>query len=320
MGSFMFVEINQALEKIRNVGWISRSEWPTNAEISPSEVDLSESEGRLLRSVPADELDVAKMQSLAQAAGLDLAIEYFPVIDSTNQLLMRRIRVESADTTLMVCDYQCAGRGRRGRHWVSPYARSLAFSYAHTSSKALHELGGLSCVVGLAVLDVLVELGVKDGRLKWPNDVWIEASKLAGILVELANNGSSTVVIVGVGLNVALKPEERALVDQPIADLRSRGVILDRSTLVILFVQKIISYLEHFEKSGFAAFRSAFDAMHLLHQQHVVVHSAIAGESTGARGRVAGVGDSGQLLLETSKGVEELLGGEVSLRPAETIE
>ena len=247
MGSFMFVEINQALEKIRNVGWISRFEWPTNAEISPSEVDLSESEGRLLRSVPADELDVAKMQSLAQAAGLDLAIEYFPVIDSTNRLLMRRMRVESADTTLMVCDYQCAGRGRRGRHWVSPYARSLAFSYAHTSSKALHELGGLSCVVGLAVLDVLVELGVKDGRLKWPNDVWIEASKLAGILVELANNGSSTLVIVGVGLNVALKPEERALVDQPIVDLRSRGVILDRSTLAILFVQKIVSYLEHFE-------------------------------------------------------------------------
>ena len=115
MGPVMFVEINQALEKIRNVGWISRSEWPTNAEISPSEVDLSESEGRLLRSVPADELDVAKLQSLAQAAGLDLAIEYFPVIDSTNRLLMRRMRVESADTTLMVCDYQCAGRGRRGR-------------------------------------------------------------------------------------------------------------------------------------------------------------------------------------------------------------
>ncbi len=233
---------------------------------------------------------------------------------------MQRVRVDSADTTLMVCDYQCAGRGRRGRHWISPYARSLAFSYAHTSSKALHELGGLSCVVGLAVLDVLVELGVEDGRLKWPNDVWIEASKLAGILVELANNGSSTVVIVGVGLNVALKPEERAAVDQPIIDLRSRGVILDRNSLLMLFVQKIVAYLEHFEKTGFAAFLSAFDAVHLLHQREVVVHSAITGETASTRGRVVGVGDSGQLIIETPRGVEELLGGEVSLRPAENRE
>ena len=317
MGSFMFVEINQALEKIRNVGWISRSEWPDSAGIRPSEADLSESEGRLLRTVPADELDLVTLQNLAQTAGFELGIEHFPVIDSTNRQLMERVRDDRAGTTLMVCDYQYAGRGRRGRHWISPYARSLAFSYAHSSSKALHELGGLSCVVGLAVLDVLGDLGVEDGRLKWPNDVWIEASKLAGILVELANHGSSTVAVIGVGLNVALTPEERAGVDQPIIDLRSRGVILDRNRLLMLFVRKIVGYLEHFEQSGFAAFRSAFDAVHLLHQRDVVVHPASVSATTPKRGRVVGVGNRGQLRIETAKGVEDLLGGEVSLRPAE---
>lgn len=319
MGSVMFVEINQALEKIRNVGWISCSEWPTNAEISPSEADLSESDDRLLRTTPADELDIAKLQTLAQSAGLELAIEYYPVIGSTNRLLMERVGAGLLDNTLVTCDYQCAGRGRRGRQWISPYARSLAFSYAHASSKALHELGGLSCVVGLAVLDVLVDLGVEDGRLKWPNDVWIKASKLAGILVELANQGSSTVVIIGVGLNLALKPEERAAVDQPIVDLRSQGVTLDRNSLLMLFVKKIVTYLQHFEKSGFAPFRSAFDAVHLLHRQDVLVHSANAGEATPSSGRVEGVGDSGQLLIQTSSGIAEILGGEVSLRPAENI-
>ena len=111
-------EINQALEKIRDVGWISRSEWPDSAGIRPSEADLSESEGRLLRTVPADELDLVTLQNLAQTAGFELGIEYFPVIDSTNRQLMQRVRDDRAGTTLMVCDYQCAGRGRRGRRGV----------------------------------------------------------------------------------------------------------------------------------------------------------------------------------------------------------
>lgn len=317
MGSYMFIEINQALERIRNAGWISCSEWPASAEISPSEVDLSESEGRLFRATPADEMDVERLQSLARTAGLELAIEHYPVIDSTNRLLMQRGRIDPTVNALVVCDYQFAGRGRRGRQWVSPYARCLAFSYAYPSSKSLHELGGLSCVVGLAVLDALAELGVADARLKWPNDVWIEASKLAGILVELVNHGPSTMVVIGLGVNIALKPAERAAVDQPIVDLRSRGVTVDRNSLLMGFVQKMVAYLEHFEQSGFEAFRSAFDTVHLLHQQDVVVHSAAEGASALTRGRVKGVGDSGQLLIQTLSGLEEILGGEVSLRPAD---
>jgi biotin-(acetyl-CoA carboxylase) ligase len=83
------------------------------------------------------------------------------------------------------------------------------------------------------------------------------------------------------------------------------------------FVAKMASYLRHFERSGFEAFRSAFDAVHLLHQRDVVVHSATEGKSPLTHGRVEGVGGSGQLLIRTPRGLEEMLGGEVSLRPAD---
>ena len=317
MGPHMFVEVNQALERIRVTGWLNSSDWPTSAQISPADVDLSEAEGRLFRATPADEMDLERLDGLARLAGLELAIEHYPVIDSTNRLLMQRMQAEPTGNLLVVCDYQRAGRGRRGRQWISPYARSLAFSYAHASSKALHELGGLSCVVGLAVLDVLIDLGVEGARLKWPNDVWIQGSKLAGILVELANRGSSTIAVIGLGMNIALTPEERAAVDQPIADLLSRGVAVDRNSLLMAFVEKMASYLRHFEHSGFEAFRSAFDAVHLLHRRDVVVHSATEGKSLLTHGSVEGVGGSGQLLIRTSRGLEEMLGGEVSLRPAD---
>ena len=91
MGPHMFVEVNQALERIRATGWLNSSEWPTSAQISPAEVDLSESEGRLFRDTPADEMDVERLDGLARLAGLELAIEHYPVIDSTNRLLMQRM-------------------------------------------------------------------------------------------------------------------------------------------------------------------------------------------------------------------------------------
>ena len=316
MGSFMFAEINQALARIRENGWINSSEWPVGAEISPSAVDLTDSEGRLFRELPADEMDAEKLQTLARMAGLELEIECCPVIDSTNRLLMQRAKVESRIDRLIVCDYQFSGRGRRGRQWISPYARSLAFSYARDSDKALHELGGLSCVVGLAVVDVLTELGVAEAGLKWPNDVWLEGSKLAGILVELVNRGSSTAMIIGVGINVALEPEERALVDQPIADLRSSGITMDRNNLIMTFLPKLMAYLDHFERHGFEPFMPAYDAAHLLHQQDVVVYAATAPEPSLTWGRAVGIGGAGQLCIETATGLEEVIGGEVSLRPA----
>jgi len=316
MGSFMFAEINQALALVRKNGWISTSDWPLGAEISPSEVDLTESAGRLFRASPADEMDAEKLQQLARSAGLEFDIECCSVIDSTNRLLMQRFQIEASTVRLVVCDYQSSGRGRRGRQWISPYARSLAFSYARDSKKSLHELGGLSCVVGLAVTDVLSELGITDAGLKWPNDVWLEGGKLAGILVELARRGPNTAVIIGVGINLALKPEERESVDQPVVDLRSLGVTIDRNNLLMKFLPKLVAYLDRFEKYGFEAFMQAFDAAHLMHQREVVIHAAGSQKSILTRGRAVGIGRSGQLWIETEKGLEEILGGEVSLRPA----
>ena len=136
-----------------------------------------------------EELDLAYLRRIAKDLSLEVEIEYYPVVDSTNRMLVERAGSEELSNVLLTCDYQHAGRGRRGRNWISPYARNLAFSFGHRSEKALHELGGLSCVVGLAITDVLADLGLSGPNVKWPNDVWIEGNKLAGVLVELMQFG-----------------------------------------------------------------------------------------------------------------------------------
>ena len=312
----MFSEINQALETVRRKGGLALKDWPKNAEVSPAEVGLIELDGRLIREFPVDAMDAQRLQQQAQALDLKLAVESYSVIDSTNRQLMQRARSEKISGTLLTCDYQCSGRGRRGRHWISPFGRNLAFSYAHSSGKALHQLGGLSCVVGLAIVDVLSDLGVVNPALKWPNDVWIKGKKLAGILVELASQGTSTQTVIGVGLNMALRPEDKALIDQPVIDLRTCGVDIDRNSLLMELMKKLLAYLEHFERKGFAPFIDAFDAVHALHQQPVVIRTAGSQESTDTYARALGVGAFGQLMIEGQNGTKELFGGEVSLRPA----
>ena len=318
MDPVMFSEINQALETVRRKGGLALKDWPKNAEVSPAEVGLIELDGRLVRELPVDSMDAQRLQQQAQALGLKLAVESYSVIDSTNRQLMQRARSETISGTLLTCDYQWSGRGRRGRHWISPFARNLAFSYAHSSGKALHQLGGLSCVVGLAIVDVLSDLGVVNPALKWPNDVWIKGNKLAGILVELASLGTSTQAVIGVGLNMALRPEDKAKIDQPVIDLRTCGVDIDRNSLLMELVKKLLAYLEHFESKGFVPFMDAFDAVHALHQQAVVIRTTGTKEPTETYARALGVGPSGQLMIEGQNGTEELLGGEVSLRPALT--
>ena len=315
-GFFMYAEINQALESLRRNGALPCTEWPKGAPVAPKDLDLVERRGEWVRVDQVEELDLAYLRRIAKDLSLEVEIEYFPVVGSTNRMLVERAGSEELSNVLLTCDYQHAGRGRRGRNWISPYARNLAFSFGHRSEKALHELGGLSCVVGLAITDALADLGLSNPNVKWPNDVWMEGNKLAGVLVELINSGVGTQVVIGVGLNVALTDAERMQIDQPVIDLVSCGIKRARNDLLIDVVGKVTSYLEHFENNGFAPFIEAFNAVHALHQKQVSVHRAGKNQDPTTLGRVVGLGASGQLLVETIDGVIELLGGEVSLRPA----
>ena len=124
----MYAEINQALEALRQNGSLLSTEWPEGAPVTPAELDLVEQGGRLVRVEQVEELDLAYLRQAAENFGLEALIEYYPVVDSTNGLLVQRAKSGVLSNLLVTCDYQHAGRGRRGRNWVSPYGRNLAFS------------------------------------------------------------------------------------------------------------------------------------------------------------------------------------------------
>ena len=152
------------------------------------------------------------LNHIAESHGdLPCELEIFQSIDSTNRYARERAEAEAISGAVVLAENQTAGRGRRGKTWVSPFAANLYMSIVWDFDQGAESLQGLSLAVGVGVRRTLVELGLQDVQLKWPNDIYIGGKKLGGILLEMIGdpNGRCTVII-GIGLNVSDAVSRRA--------------------------------------------------------------------------------------------------------------
>ena len=233
-------------------------------------------------------------------------------IDSTNAEAQRLMAGQQRPLAC-VSEQQSAGRGRRGRAWVSPYAQNIYLSITEPFNTGAQGLEGLSLVVGIALAETLQSCGYEDVALKWPNDVLLDGRKLAGILIEIAGDlTSDCVVVIGVGINVLMGKEAGESIDQAWTSLlqsSSRGE-LNRNRLVAVFAQKVLEAMTLFRAEGFRPFGAAWERHDAWFGQMVDVVSGAHVIS----GRHIGVNERGALRLETADGEVLANGGEVSLR------
>ncbi len=239
-------------------------------------------------------------------------LNVFPVIGSTSTVLMQRAAQASVQGVVNLAELQVQGRGRRGRKWLSPFARNLAMSFGVWVPQPPHELGGFSLAVGLAAVDMLANCGIADVELKWPNDVLLAGKKLAGVLIELVPREQGTELVVGIGMNLQLPDAVRRDIDQPATDLAHTGVSLTRNDLVARLLSSIVDYTDGFAARGFAPMQSAFDQNHRLQGGACRL---LQGDTV-VEGIVLGVTAQGELLLNTAEGTRAFSAGEVSLRAA----
>src|SRR6185437_10798500 len=140
-------------------------------------------------------------------------------VDSTSSECLRRVG-ELPDRSFVFADWQDAGRGRRGRQWVSPPATNLQFSCLKQFACGYAALSGLSLAVGIAVANALEDCGVAGIGLKWPNDLVHGDAKLGGILIELGGEFMGPChAVVGVGINLRVPQAMRRALDRPCTDL-----------------------------------------------------------------------------------------------------
>jgi len=242
---------------------------------------------------------------------LDLQFE----VDSTNNRLLAAPPPPFGTADVMLCEFQHAGRGRRGRQWLAPFGGSLALSLSWAFEEAAQASPTLSLCVGVAVARALERAGARGIGLKWPNDLWFNDRKLGGILIDMrAEAGGPAQVVIGVGINVTLTSAARGAIEA--SGVRAAAVAdactatPGRNTIAGAIIDELLRMLADFERGGFSDFRESWAALDVLagRPAEVVVGDAVV------RGVARGIDAHGALLLERSGRLEAFVSGEVSLR------
>ena len=234
-------------------------------------------------------------------------------VGSTNAEAMARISAGSGAGYVCTAEQQSAGRGRRGREWVSPYARNLYVSIVWEYEQGAAVLEGMSLAVGVAVARALATCNVPAVQLKWPNDLLCGGAKFGGILLEMTGDPAGTCqVVAGIGLNVDMPNALAASIDQAWTDVARicGGEPPGRNLLLAAVLDELLPMLAKFESGGFAPWRDEWQALDAFAGEKVVLHS---GDHQMA-GTACGVDERGALQLQTATGVQSIFGGEISLR------
>ncbi|NOI30693.1 bifunctional biotin--[acetyl-CoA-carboxylase] ligase/biotin operon repressor BirA [Vibrio coralliilyticus] len=239
-------------------------------------------------------------------------VELIPIIDSTNQYLLERAdSLESGSVCL--AEYQAKGRGRRGREWVSPFGSNLYLSMFWRLDAGMAAAMGLSLVVGVAIVEALEEMGLTGVKLKWPNDLYYQDKKLAGILVEMSGQaGAAANLVIGMGLNLMMSEATEGITQPWVSlDKVADNQQIDRNRLAITMITTLHKALDDYELYGMAGFVERWNRLDNFINRPVKLLMGPREISGTARG----INEQGAVLLETENGLETFIGGEISLRP-----
>ncbi len=238
-------------------------------------------------------------------------LELIPVIDSTNQYLLDRVN-ESDKGRVCLAEYQANGRGRRGRQWVSPFGSNLYLSMYWRLDAGMAAAMGLSLVIGIAAVEALEAIGIEGVKLKWPNDLYYQDKKLAGILVEMSGQaGGAAHLVIGMGLNIGM-PDVQPDIDQPWTTLNQAcgDLSIDRTQLALSLIEHWNTALVDYELKGLAGFVERWNRLDNFLGRPVKL---LMGPRE-VHGVVKGIDQQGGVILETEKGLDTYIGGEISLR------
>ena len=246
---------------------------------------------------------------IARHAGA-FEIEVHDLIDSTQSRARQRVQSGMRGAAAVIANAQSNGRGQRGRSWQSPAGAAIYMTVVWPSARPVAGLAGLSLVVGLAVRAALAQWHL-DARLKWPNDVWVDQRKLAGILVEVVADRRDCNALIGIGLNLALPEATAASIDQPWIDLAELlDTVPSRNRLVAALLDQIQDYLARFETSGLTHFQDEWRSADAL-----AGHAIWLLDTNGPTPALAlGIDAIGRLMVDVDGQQRSLSAGEISIR------
>lgn len=252
-----------------------------------------------------------RVEEHLQTRWLGKNIIYKDEIDSTN-LCAKKLGEENVmNGTVVIAEKQTAGRGRRGRKWVSPEGNCY-FSILLRPRIRVEHASRLTLVAALALAEAIMEVSGLQVQIKWPNDVVINGKKLCGILTEssFCDNGLKYVVI-GIGINVNQEVFAEEIQEMATSIIREKGELTDCACLIGAF----LNYFEHLEEQfvcteDLSGMQERYNELLVNRNREV----RILDEEEWV-GVALGINEKGELLVHNSQGdTKAVFAGEISVR------
>jgi BirA family transcriptional regulator, biotin operon repressor / biotin---[acetyl-CoA-carboxylase] ligase len=236
-------------------------------------------------------------------------------VGSTNDVAKSAAMAQAVDGTVFWTPHQTAGRGTHGREWSTPPG-NLAVSIVKRPRMPMRFASQAALVTAVSLAEALTDLGLRPGRvrLKWPNDVMVDGSKISGILLEgFADGPSVSWLVVGVGVNVLHHPAETR---HPATNLALAGLDTDAETVLRHFLHAFDRWWNRWRHYDFQVVATAW-AARTLHKPGDMLQITQADHTL--TGRYKGLAHDGALVVEGPDGLErQIASGEIFARAVAT--
>lgn len=239
-------------------------------------------------------------------------IHCFTEADSTNRIAKELALKSVPDGTLVIADYQTAGRGRLDRRWIAPAGTSLLCSLVLHPPLELHAAGRVVMTAAVAVCRAIADICPVEPGIKWPNDIYLNGKKVCGILSECAADGDRIAyAVVGIGINVNFDPGQMFEISAVATSLRAA---CGRPVSRLLLLQRLIIHLDalycRLRDDGFPELTDLWRQSSCILGRPVTV----TGDAVALSGIARDFTADGHLLLEDAAGeLHTILCGDVSL-------
>jgi BirA family biotin operon repressor/biotin-[acetyl-CoA-carboxylase] ligase len=257
--------------------------------------------------------EAALNRALVHPGGLWTGVSVVDSTGSTNADLAERARAGEAEGAVLVAESQVAGHGRLGRPWIAPPRSGLTVSVLLRPRVPVAAQGWIALLLGVAAASAVRRLGEVEAVLKWPNDVLVGERKLAGILAERIDDA----LVIGMGLNVSLKPEELPVPTATSLAIEGAATV-DRDPLLRAVLREVESHYREWVEAGGDADRCGLRAAYQA--ASATIGRRVRVELPGERvliGEATGVDQAGHLQVESGGERHTLSAGDVvHVRPS----
>jgi BirA family biotin operon repressor/biotin-[acetyl-CoA-carboxylase] ligase len=258
------------------------------------------------------ELSAKRVQAGLETVFVGRTLIYLSETGSTNDSARQLAREGASEGTVVIADYQTAGRGRLGRRWSAPPGSGLLMSLVFRPALAPHQVQRLTMVCGLAVVDAVESETNLQVALKWPNDVVIGGAKVGGILTEIEwTRDQVEYAVVGIGLNVNLAPAQ--LPGDLLVPATSLSHALGRPVARLPLLWAFLRVVE----VRYLALMAGHSPHEVWAERLVTLHQPVAVATSGTvlHGIAEGVDANGALQVRLADGrLETIMAGDVTLR------